>query len=103
MDTCLHINTICNQHHISCNFNVFLKGTNQNIIKDMTEEFEIAGTWWTSPTNSFSGYSLPRSTEISLDVTNFGWQNVDNKINDQSDDYNMNLHTSQISWNQSIM
>ncbi|VVB07848.1 unnamed protein product [Arabis nemorensis] len=69
----------------------------------MTEEFEIAGTWWTSPTDSFSGYSLPRSTEISLDVTNFGWQNVDNKINDQSDDYNMNLHTSQISWNQSIM
>ncbi|KFK32220.1 hypothetical protein AALP_AA6G213400 [Arabis alpina] len=74
----------------------------------MTEEFEIAGistgTWWTSPTNSFSGYSLPRSTEISLDVTNFGWQNFDNKINDQNDDYNMNLNTSQISsWNQSIM
>lgn len=84
----------------------------KTIIKDMTEELEIAGistgTWWNSPTNAasavFSSYSLPRSTEISLDITNFGWQNFDNKINDHDDDYNMNMPTSQISsWNQSIM
>lgn len=58
----------------------------------MTEEFEIAGsstgTWWSSPTNSdavFSAYSLSRPTEISLDVTDFGWQNFDNNINDHND------------------
>ncbi|EOA22947.1 hypothetical protein CARUB_v10003683mg [Capsella rubella] len=66
----------------------------------MTEEFEIAGistgTWWSSPTNTaavFSGYSLPRSTEISLDATNFGWQNIENKINDHNDGF-MNMHNS---------
>ncbi|KAG7557701.1 Myc-type basic helix-loop-helix (bHLH) domain [Arabidopsis suecica] len=66
----------------------------------MTEEFEIAGistgAWWSSPTNTatvFSGYSLPRSTEISLDVTNFGWQNFDNKINNPNDGF-INMHNS---------
>ncbi|OAO99985.1 hypothetical protein AXX17_AT4G04990 [Arabidopsis thaliana] len=66
----------------------------------MTEEFEIAGistgAWWSSPTNTaavFSGYSLPCSTEISPDVTNFGWQNFDNKINDHNDGC-MNMHNS---------
>ncbi|KAL1216382.1 Transcription factor [Cardamine amara subsp. amara] len=66
----------------------------------MTEEFEIAGisngTWWSSPANTatiFSGYSLPRSTEISLDVATLGWQNFENKINDHNDDF-MNMHNS---------
>lgn len=77
----------------------FPKYTNKTIIKKtMTEEFEIAGistgTWWSSPTNTatvFSGYSLPCSTEISLDVTNFGWQNIENKIYNYHNDGFMNM------------
>ncbi|ESQ38077.1 hypothetical protein EUTSA_v10029319mg [Eutrema salsugineum] len=67
----------------------------------MTGEFEIAGistgTWWSSPTNAetvFSGYSLTRPTEnISLDISDFGWQNFDNKFNDRNDDL-LNIHNS---------
>ncbi|CAF1740384.1 unnamed protein product [Brassica oleracea var. botrytis] len=63
----------------------------------MTGEFEMAGTWWSSPINTatsvFSGYSLPRPTESSLDITDFGWQNFDNKTNDHNDDF-MNMHNS---------
>ncbi|KAH0858433.1 hypothetical protein HID58_086694, partial [Brassica napus] len=66
-------------------------------IKNMTGEFEMAGTWWSSPINTatsvFSGYSLPRPTESSLDITDFGWQNFDNKTNDHNDDF-MNMHNS---------
>ncbi|WZZ14287.1 hypothetical protein YC2023_107376 [Brassica napus] len=57
----------------------------------------MAGTWWSSPINTatsvFSGYSLPRPTESSLDITDFGWQNFDNKTNDHNDDF-MNMHNS---------
>ncbi|KAJ4876460.1 basic helix-loop-helix (bHLH) DNA-binding superfamily protein [Raphanus sativus] len=63
----------------------------------MTGEFEMAGTWWSSPINTatsvFSGYSLPRHTESSLDITDFEWQNFDNKTNDHNDDF-MNMHNS---------
>ncbi|KAG5383771.1 hypothetical protein IGI04_035241, partial [Brassica rapa subsp. trilocularis] len=63
----------------------------------MTGEFEMAGTWWSSPINTatsvFTGYSLPRPTESSLDITDFGWQNFDNKTNDHNDDF-MNMHNS---------
>ncbi|KAJ0264951.1 Transcription factor bHLH114 [Hirschfeldia incana] len=63
----------------------------------MAGEFEIAGistgTWWSSPTNAaasiFSGYSLPRPTETSLDITDFGWE----ISNDHNDDF-MNMHNS---------
>ncbi|CAN8246219.1 unnamed protein product [Cochlearia groenlandica] len=65
----------------------------------MTEEFETAGIstglWWNSPLNTsgavFSDYSLPRSTETSLDITNFTWQDIDNKINDHNDHDIMNI------------
>ena len=66
------------------------------IIKNMTSgDFEIAGIstgkWWSSPTNSttavFSGYSLPRPTETSLDITDFRRQSFDNKTNNYNDDF----------------
>lgn len=67
------------------------KQTKLQLVENMTEEFEIpgisTGAWWSSPTNTTTVYSLPRSTEISLDVTNFGWQNFDNKIDDPNDGF----------------
>ncbi|CAN8308509.1 unnamed protein product [Cochlearia groenlandica] len=62
----------------------------------MTEEFEIAGTWWCSPANAATVFSgLPRPTEINLDdITNFGWQNFDNKTNYNHNDDLMNMHNS---------
>ncbi|KAL0645192.1 hypothetical protein Bca4012_043483 [Brassica carinata] len=70
----------------------------------MTGEFEMAGTWWSSPINTatsvFSGYSLPRPTESSLDITDFGWQNFDNKTNDHNDDFmNMSERTEELKEN----
>uniref|UniRef100_A0A0D3ASM0 Uncharacterized protein n=1 Tax=Brassica oleracea var. oleracea TaxID=109376 RepID=A0A0D3ASM0_BRAOL len=64
-------------------------------------DFEIAGIstgkWWSSPTNSttavFSGYSLPRPTETSLDITDFRRQSFDNKTNNYNDDF-INMHNS---------
>ncbi|RID75611.1 hypothetical protein BRARA_B02646 [Brassica rapa] len=58
-------------------------------------DFKIAGIstgkWWSSPTNStaavFSGYSLPRPTETSLDITDCRRQNFDNKTNNYNDDF----------------
>ncbi|KAL0845622.1 hypothetical protein Bca101_018868 [Brassica carinata] len=66
-----------------------------------TGEFEIAGistgTWWSSPTNTatalFCGYSLPRPTETSLDITDFGWENFVKETNEHNDDF-MNMHNS---------
>ncbi|CAA7054642.1 unnamed protein product [Microthlaspi erraticum] len=47
----------------------------------MTEEFETArvctGTWWCSSNGMFSGCSLLRSTENSINIGGFEWQNTD--------------------------
>ncbi|VVB12214.1 unnamed protein product [Arabis nemorensis] len=47
----------------------------------MTEKFETAGVctevWWSSSNDMISGYSLPRSTEIFVDIGGFEWQNID--------------------------
>nr|AID21676.1 At4g21340p-like protein [Arabidopsis lyrata] len=47
----------------------------------MTEEFDTTGictgTWWSSSNSMFSGCSLPRSTEIVVDLGGFEWQNID--------------------------
>nr|AGN12875.1 putative transcription factor bHLH103 [Sisymbrium irio] len=48
----------------------------------MKEEFktteDCTGTWWSLPEGMFSDCSLPRSTEISIDIGGFEWQNIDN-------------------------
>ncbi|CAN7071028.1 unnamed protein product, partial [Brassica oleracea var. botrytis] len=50
--------------------------------QDMTEEFETVGVrtgpWWSFPNGMFSGLSQPHSTEISIDIGGFEWQNIDN-------------------------
>ncbi|KAF8096980.1 hypothetical protein N665_0298s0044 [Sinapis alba] len=79
----------------------------------MTEEFETAGvctgTRWSFPNGMFSDFSQPCSTEISIDIGGFEWQNIDNidaetydKSHTSTLSSNINLDTtSQVNaWNQ---
>ncbi|KFK28713.1 hypothetical protein AALP_AA7G037300 [Arabis alpina] len=47
----------------------------------MTGKFETAGVctgaWWSSSNDIISGYSLPCSTELFVDIGGFEWQNIE--------------------------
>lgn len=68
----------------------------------MTAEFETAsvctGTWWSFPNCMLSDFSQPRSTEVSIDIGGFEWQNIDNIDADAYD----NSHTSTLSSNTNL-
>ncbi|WZY69092.1 hypothetical protein YC2023_001332 [Brassica napus] len=68
----------------------------------MTEEFETVGVrtgpWWSFPSGMFSDLSQPRSTEISIDIGGFEWQNIDN-IDAETYDKS---HTSTLSSNRNL-
>lgn len=70
--------------------------------QDMTEEFETVGVrtgpWWSFPSGMFSDLSQPRSTEISIDIGGFEWQNIDN-IDAETYDKS---HTSTLSSNRNL-
>ncbi|KAJ0239420.1 Transcription factor bHLH103 [Hirschfeldia incana] len=69
----------------------------------MTEEIEIAGvctgTWWSFPNGIFSDFSQPHSTEISIDIGGFEWQNIDNI---EAETYDNKSHTSTLSSNANL-